>query len=212
MWYFEKLSRAKWSYIQRRNFLKLLKHLYLPFMLFTCPKTKTLLNLKESKVQERSRKPLKYTNWNKRSTQMVTRASVFTRLSMMRSSFMCNSMEARNIWFLSTKKVATITINVQNVIDFIKKVKSGYVAQCAKTGTTKNVSTNDDCFIFFKNFTWCSMYFRSTWTIFNSWFYSIIDYSNRIYNSLVVYNLWKQFANFFFNLLILCRTEKVNNA
>ena len=95
MWHFEKLSRAKWSYIRRRSFLKLLKHLYLRFMLFTCLKAKTLLNLKESKVQERSRKPLKYTNWNERLTQIVTRTSIFTRLPMMRSLFLYNGMEAR---------------------------------------------------------------------------------------------------------------------
>ena len=46
-----------------------------------------------------------------------------------------------------------MTINNQNVMDFIKKVKSGYVAQCAKIGITKNVSVSDDYFIFFINFT-----------------------------------------------------------
>ena len=54
---------------------------------------------------------------------------------------------------VATKKVATMTINAQNVMDFIKKVKSGYVVQCAKIGITKNVSTSDNCFIFFINFT-----------------------------------------------------------
>ena len=46
-----------------------------------------------------------------------------------------------------------MTINNQNVMDFIKKVKSGYVAQCAKIGITKNVSVSDDYFMFFINFT-----------------------------------------------------------
>ena len=53
---------------------------------------------------------------------------------------------------VATKKVVTMTINAQNVMDSIKKVKSGYVVQCAKIGITKNVSTNDNCFIFFINF------------------------------------------------------------
>ena len=54
---------------------------------------------------------------------------------------------------MATKKVATMTINAQNVMDFIKKVMSDYVAQCAKTGIAKNVSISDDYFIFFINFT-----------------------------------------------------------
>ena len=170
MWYFEKLSRAKWSYIRARSFRKLLKHLYLLFMLFTCLKAKTS-NVKELKVPKRSTKRLKYTNWNERSTQMVTRTSIFTRLPMMRSLFKYSGMEARMMWFVATKKVATLTINAQNVMDFVKKVKSGYVAQCAKTGITKNVSISDDYFIFFINFTWC---------LSNSWCSP------------------KQFANFFF--------------
>ena len=36
---------------------------------------------------------------------------------------------------------------------FYKKVKSGYVAQCAEIGITKNVPTSDDYYIFFINFT-----------------------------------------------------------
>ena len=59
------------------------------------PESETLSNLKESKVQEKSRKPLKYTNWNERSTQLVTCTSTFTRLPMMRSVFMYNGMEAK---------------------------------------------------------------------------------------------------------------------
>ena len=52
-----------------------------------------------------------------------------------------------------------MTINAQNVMDFMKKVKSGYVAQCAKIGITKNyqrIITNcqsENYCIFFKNFT-----------------------------------------------------------
>ena len=51
------------------------------------------------------------------------------------------------------EKVATMTINAQNVMDFIKTVLSDYVAQCAKIGIAKNVSVSDDYFIFFINFT-----------------------------------------------------------
>ena len=46
-----------------------------------------------------------------------------------------------------------MAINAQNVTGFIKMVKSGYVAQCAKIGITNNVSISDDYFIFFINFT-----------------------------------------------------------
>ena len=55
-------------------------------------------NIIEPKGIESSRKikePLKHTNWNERSTQMVTRTLIFTRLPMMRSLFMYNGMEAR---------------------------------------------------------------------------------------------------------------------
>ena len=96
MWYFKKLSRAKWPYICCRSFLKHLHlhlHLYLQFMLLTCEKAKTLSNLKESKVQERSRKPLKYTNWNERSTQMLICTSIFKRLPMARILFIYNGMD-----------------------------------------------------------------------------------------------------------------------
>ena len=71
----------------------------------------------------------------------------------MSNLFMYNGMEARNMWFVATKKEVTMKISVQNVMGFIKTVMSGYVAQCAKIGITKNVSTSDDYFIFFKNFT-----------------------------------------------------------
>ena len=55
--------------------------------------------------------------------------------------------------FVATKEVATMKINAQNEMDFTKKVKSGYVAQCAKIGITKNVSISDYYFVFFINFT-----------------------------------------------------------
>ena len=51
-----------------------------------------------------------------------------------------------------TKKLVTVTISAQNVMNFIKKVKSGYVVQGAKISITKNVSISDDYFIFFINF------------------------------------------------------------
>ena len=54
--------------------------------------SENIINLKESKAQEGSRKPLKYTNWNERTIQMVTRTSIFTRLPVMRSLFMYNGM------------------------------------------------------------------------------------------------------------------------
>ena len=54
--------------------------------------------------------------------------------------------------FVATKKVATMTINAQNVMDLMK-VKSGYVGQYAKIGITKNVSIIDGYSIIFINFT-----------------------------------------------------------
>ena len=50
---------------------------------------------------------------------------------------------------MATKKEVTMKISVQNVMGFIKTVMSGYVAQCAKIGITKNVSTSD-CLYFSK--------------------------------------------------------------
>ena len=53
---------------------------------------------------------------------------------------------------MATKKVVTMTINAQNVMDLMK-VKSGYVGQYAKIGITKNVSIIDGYSIIFINFT-----------------------------------------------------------
>ena len=43
--------------------------------------------------------------------------------------------------------------NVQNVVQFIKKVKSGYAVQCVTIGFTKNISMSEDYFMYFRTFT-----------------------------------------------------------
>ena len=94
---FQKVKSGQVVINSPQEFSEVVKTFVLQFILFTCPKAKTLSNLKESKVQERSRKRVKYTNKNERSTQIVTRTSIFTRLPTMRSLFMYNGMEARKI-------------------------------------------------------------------------------------------------------------------
>ena len=62
-----------------------------------------------------------------------------------------------------------MTIDVHNVIEFIKKVKSGYAVQCVTTGFTKNVSMSEDYFMYISELSPdVPMYFRSNRTFLNS--------------------------------------------
>ena len=59
---FQKVKSGQVVTNSPQEFSEVVKTFVLQFILFTCPKAKTLSNLKESKVQERSRKGVKYTN------------------------------------------------------------------------------------------------------------------------------------------------------